>query len=495
MLLPSVWRRTSVCGITALALGACLLTPAAASAHRRASLEAPVSEEAAAGALNESSTAASSGEASGETRRQAREERRQARSERSEERRQARSQARSERRAGRADLSCTIELHAPHVASAGAALSLAGTLSCAEAESAADQTVTLYRKLAGTPGFTVLTTATTEADGTFGFAAFQLEGNSVFYASAGAARSVRTRVKAAPTITVSTPVAGTLLPASGGGRARSADAPAADPVAFTGTLSPATAGTNVALEREFRSGGWHRIAFGHVQANGDFSIVHGFSRPGQVTLRVLVRSHGRFMTSASAPVTYLVTRTRIRPITIQASPDPLAFGSSVSIAGTVTGAGEQALTLFARTKGGVFEPIAAGASSENAYSFSAMPLQSTRYRVASASGSSTIVTVTPTYAVTPVPAPTSAKTGEALTFTGVVAPAQGQAVDLERENLSGLHGYHVIASAPVSSAGSYSIAYTFTTVGEALLRIGVPAGAELDGGASAPFELEVTPGS
>ncbi len=499
MLLPSVWRRTSVCGVAALALGVCLLTPAAAGAHRRASLESAVGEEAAAAALGESSAAGQSSEAAPPSRREEREQRRQARSERAEERRQARSNTSGERRAGRADLGCAIELQAPHVADAGVALSLAGTLSCAESTAAADQAVSLYRKLARTPGFTLLASAVTEADGAFKFAASQLEGNSVFYATAGAARSARTRVSAAPAVTISAPAAGALLPAGGRGRARSADAPGADAVTFSGTLSPATASTNIALEQEFRGGGWHRIAFAHVDEDGSFSIVHSFSRTGQVTLRVLVRSHGRFITSASAPVTYLVTRLvtrhRVRPITIQTSPEELAYGSSLSIAGTVAGPAEQPLTLFAQTKGGAFEAIATGTSSANEYSFSAMPLQSTRYRVASASASSAVVTVTPTYALTPTPAPASAVVGEALTFTGIVAPAQEQTVDLERESLSGVHGYHVLASATVSPTGSYSIGYTFPALGQALLRISVRAGTDLGSTASQPFELQVTSNS
>lgn len=422
MLLHSVLRRAHVPGIAALALGACLLSPAGASAHMRRAVQATVSEEAAAGALAEPGSgspesAESPREARATERREAREQRRKARSERAEERREAHAQAGGRRRAARADAGCTIQLHAPHVASAGVALALAGTLSCGEAQSAAEQTVTLYRKLARTPGFTLLATATTQSDGAFELPATTLEGNSVFYASAGAARSARTRVKAAPALIITAPAPGTPLLAVGGERASSAAAPAAGAITFTGTLSPAAAGTNVQLQRELGGGRWQRVAFGRVQANGDFSIVHSFSRRGEITLRALVRSHGRFITSASAPVTYLLTR---HPGTALASK--------------------------------------------------------------------------PSSAVTPAPSPTSANVGEALTFTGTVAPAQGQTVDLERESLSGLHGYHVIASATVSASGSYTIPYTFAAIGPARLRIGVPANAALIAGASEPFELEVTPG-
>jgi len=422
MLLHSVWRRTHLPGIAALALGACLLTPAAASARVRPAVESAVSEEAAAGALAETTSGSPEGaesprEARAKARRQAREEKRQARSERAEERREAHAQAGSTRRAARADAGCTIRLRAPHLASAGAPLAIYGTLSCAEGESAAEQTVALYGRLVHTSGFTLAATATTQAGGAFELPT-TLEGDSVFYARAGAARSARTLVKAAPTVVLTAPAAGTPLLVAGARRASSAAAPAAGAVTFTGTLSPAGAGANVQLQRQLRGGGWMRIAFGHVQAGGAFSIAHTFSRPGEVTLRALVRSHGRFVTSASAPVTYLLTRRLGAPVASK-----------------------------------------------------------------------------PSSLVTPAPAPASATAGEALTFTGTVAPAEGQTVDLERESVSGVHGYHVIASATVSPSGSYAIAHTFTAIGPALLRIGVPADAALLAGASEPFELEVTPGA
>jgi hypothetical protein len=395
MLLPRIWRRLSVPGIAALALGLCLSSPTAASADRTTRLESGVSEQAAAGALQEE------GRESRESHRQARRERRQA---------------------ARADAGCAIELQAPRIATAGTPLSLTGTLSCTEAESAAEQTVTLYRKIVGTPGFALLATTDTEAGGAFHFAPSELEGDSVFYACAGAVRSARTRVKAAPGVTITAPTAATPLLASGG-RATSAATPAAVAVTFTGTVSVADASTNVALQRELGNDRWQRIATGHVEEDGDFSIVHSFHRPGEVTLRVLVRSHRRFMTSASAPVTYTIVRAGSKQAT-GPSPHP------------------------------------------------------------------------PTYAVTATPSPTSVRAGETLTFTGTVAPAhEGQTVNLERESLSGLHGYHVIATGTVSSSSGYSIAYAFPAVGEALLRIGVPGDAQIGGGWSEPFTLEVTPGA
>jgi hypothetical protein len=433
MLLPRIWRRLSAPAIAALALGLCLSSPAAASAHRRARLESGVSEEAAAGTLQGSTTSGSpaggetstppagetstpsSGETStGSSANTGREERRESR----ESRRQAR---RERRQAARADAGCTIELQAPRVATAGAPLEITGTLSCGEGEGTSEETVTLYRKIVGTPGFALLASTSTEAGGVFHFAPSELEGNSVFYACAGAVKSARIRVEAAPAVAITAPAPSTPLLASGRDHAASAATPPAGAVTFTGTVSPTDASTNVALQRELGDDHWQRIATGHVEEDGDFSIVHDFSRPGEVTLRALVRSHGRYMTSASAPVTYRIVRAGSEQATSPTSPPSV-------------------------------------------------------------------------YVIDATPAPASVKAGETLTFTGTVAPAhEGQTVNLERESLSGLHGYHVIATATVSSSSSYSIAYAFPTAGVALLRIGAPGDAGIGAGSSEPFKLEVTP--
>jgi len=439
MLLPRIWRRLSVPGIAALALGLCLSSPAAASAHRRARLESGVSEEAAAGSLNESTSGSpapseTSTPPAGETSTPAAGETStpsgatsagssaDTRWEEKRELHESRRQARRERRqAAQAAAGCTIELQAPRIAMAGGPLGLSGTLSCSEPASPPEQTVTLYRRLVGTPGFALLATTSTETGGAFHFAPSELEGNSVFYACVGAVRSARVRVKAAPAVAITAPAAGTPLLVGGRDHAISAAAPDTGAVTFTGTVSPVDASTNVALEREFGDDRWQRIATGHVQEGGDFSIVHVFSRPGEVTLRALVRSHGRFMTSASAPVTYKIVRAGSTQVTGPTAPPPV-------------------------------------------------------------------------YSIDATPSPTSTIAGEALTFTGTVTPAhEGQTVNLERESLSGLHGYHVIATGTLSSSSGYSITFEFSAAGGALLRISVPGDAEIETGSSEPFKLEVTP--
>ena len=407
-----------------------------------------------------------------------------------------RSEERRARREARAQTECSVSLEAtlPTI-TAGAPLTLTGTLSCPEAGSSAGQSVTLYQKVAHTPGFSIVATATTEANGTFRFTPSGVEVNSVFYVRAGGAKSARVSVKVTPEITIETPTAGTQLPV---GTARTASDSATDSgaVTFTGKVSPTDAGATVALQREYAGESWHHIGVGQVNAEGGYSIEHTFFRAGQATVRVVVHSHGLYMNSASTPVTYQISRrSRSRQITIKGSTDPIAYGLGVTISGTVAGAGGQPVTLLAQTPEGKFAPLATGVTgSGGEYSFVVSPLQSTRYRVTSATASSADLAEGVTYALTPTPAATTVPVGEPTTFTGTAIPAhEGQPVELERQYASGL-GYHVIATGTVSSSSTYSIAHTFTDAGAETLRIRVPGeGGSIQGVASAAFKLEVTP--
>jgi hypothetical protein len=386
-------RRGTSLAIAALATCICLLSPPAASARVGTGLRSAVSEETAAGPLLEPTTETPAGEPSPESRR---EERRKRREERRTQHR--------ERRANRnlsAETSCSVTLRAtPAIVKVGAPLSLAGTLTCPEASSAADQTVTLYQMLARSGGFYIAATTPTEASGTFQFSPTELAVNSNFYVIADGAQSESTSVRVMPQVTIATPLAGTqLLAASGRATRAEANAENASAVTFTGTVTPANAGTRVALQREDGNGAWSRIGGGEVDAEGEYSIAHTFYRPGRANIRVIVHAHGLDLTSISAPVTYQISRRRNRLLTIQASADPIAYGLALTITGTVAGALDAPVTLSAQTGNGAFVKVGETVSTGDEYSFSESPLQSTRYRVSTATASSAVLAVE----VTPAP--------------------------------------------------------------------------------------------
>ena len=129
---------------------------------------------------------------------------------------------------------------------------------------------------------------------------------------------------------------------------------------------------------------WHRIGFGRVEPGGTFSIIHRFRVPGDASIRVLVRSDGINVPSGSNDLEYEISQAQNPKLTIETSQDPITYGQSVVISGTLAGATEgQPVTLFARTitqRG--FAPIAEVKTGPGgSYSFPAQtPVNSTLYQ-------------------------------------------------------------------------------------------------------------------
>lgn len=203
---------------------------------------------------------------------------------------------------------CTVALEAAQSEIAPATpFDLAGRLSCPEGVNAEGQTVTLYQKAAHTPGFAASASTATEANGAFQFALPGVEVDSVFFVRCDGAKSSRVRVKVAPQVDIEAPATGAQLFAGAGRTTSDSSASAAAQVTITGTVSPVEAGATVELQREDRSGGWYFIGRGHVDAEGKFSIVHTFFKRGEAHIRVMAHSHGLFMATASASVTYRIS--------------------------------------------------------------------------------------------------------------------------------------------------------------------------------------------
>ena len=491
-------RRAAHLGIPAFVLCLGLLSPVAASGNARPASGASTSPSSTADASSPSNAnlestianpepvAAPSAEpgpgTSGEARLARREERRKQR----EERRAA--------RAAEGEAGCTIDLEAPAPVTAGDPASLLGHLSCPAADVAA-QTVTFYQKVPHTSGFVLAGTATTEADGAFQFAPSELHTNSIFYATADNLKSNRTHLRITPAVTLNAPAAGTQLFV---GAARGQDGTSAGKaVTFTGTISPVGAGAVVALQREDGGDGrWHQVALGQVGAQGAYSITHVFHRAGKASIRVVVHFRGLDTRAASNPVAYQISRRQHEQLTIEASSQTISYGQSVTIGGTVAGAISQPVTLLAQTSTGTFEPVAQSTTNGSGeYTFTASPVQDSRYRVTWETRSSVTQPVNVAYALTAEPAASTIQAGGQLTVSGNVNPSQaGQGVRLERQNSSGV-GFHVVASGTVSSGSTYSITVAVPQPGTDLIRVTVPGYASNASASSAPFSVQVTPAS
>lgn len=379
---------------------------------------------------------------------------------------------------------------------AGETVSLSGKLACPTSASVANQPITVYQAQGGASasGRSIAGTAITQADGSYQLTPAAFTTNTVFFARSQRAHGAHTAVKVAPAVTLDGPPTVAQLATAARGYAHSATRNRAT---FTGTVSPTDTGALVALQVEYSASGehWRPVAFGQVGPGGSYSITHGFRTPGLASVRVVVhpRGHGK-VAAASEPLSYVISQAQNPRLTIDTSADPISYGQSVTISGVAAGVANHPVTLLARTPGGAFAVVATSTTdASGGYDFTQSPLQSTSYRVTVATTMSTVLFEGVKFLLSPAPEPSTAEAGQALTFTGTVAPLHaGQVVRLERRNPAGI-GYSVVDTGTVNAESTYSITYTAHTVGSYTLRIKVPAGSGNQSSASEPFSVEVTP--
>ncbi|MHB8243503.1 MAG: hypothetical protein ACYDHN_16130, partial [Solirubrobacteraceae bacterium] len=371
--------------------------------------------------------------------------------------------------------------------SEGESVEVFGRLACAGNTSAASQTVTIYGRAAGdSGGFQAVGTATTEAGGYYSFLVPSVSNDSIFYASAAGTRTRRRIVRVAPVVKLVGPNENTQLLT---GR-RSA-------VLFKGTVNRQDSGATVVLQRENATSNeeWHSIERPVlVSASGEFAITHRFVVPGDANIRVVVRTHGRFsVRGISNTLNYQISQKENPRLTLNASSDPISFGQTVTLSGTVAGAVNQPVTLLARGRGAGYAVVAQGTTNASGeYSFLQGPQQSTFYRVTSGSVGSAVLFEGVKYVLTANVSATTVQSGQPLTFSGTVTPAlDGHPVYIEREDALG-GGFHVVEVGQVHGS-SYSIPDVIFGSGKETFRVKVPGDPANQTVSSSPFTIEVTP--
>jgi hypothetical protein len=387
-----------------------------------------------------------------------------------------------------------IESIAEKQITAGETATIEGRLQCDVAGIAGGQPVVLYAHSAGTAGFVPVGSTTTEASGAYSLTSPAENTNTSFYVRSHGARSGSKRLRVALQVT--------LNPLTNVAEGGVIETGAPNQETFTGTISPATAdvGARVILQRENAATGeeWHRIGIGSVEAGGTFSIPHIFRVPGDASIRVLVRSDGLNVPSPSNELEYEISQTQNPSLTISSSADPISYGQQVVISGVLAGATTpQTVTLLGRTvhqQG--FAPIAeVSTGAGGAYSFPAQaPVNSTLYRVKAGRGEKSAVLYEGVKDVlTAEASPTTLAAGQAVTFSGTVAPDHaGHVIYLERENASG-SGFHVVQKGYVLPNSTYSIVHQVYVPGTKVYRIDIPGGPDNGRAVSQPFTIQVTP--
>jgi hypothetical protein len=391
---------------------------------------------------------------------------------------------------GRCDVNINV---APRVITSGDTVVAFGRLHChgrlQSPTGAGEKPVKLLERTAGAGGFAVIQTTNTDARGFYEFTVPAVQSNSTFFVRSHGAASGRREVRVAAQVTLTGPPEGTQLFTG-----------PAHKVTFSGTVSPADEGARVTLQRQNAATGneWHRIDLGRVAAGGSFTIVHTFVVPGDANLRVLVRSHGRNIASPSNVLTYEISQAQNTYLTIQASLDPISYGQSVTISGTLAGGAKMPVTLLAHTaRQHGFAPVAEVTTDASGnYTFGAQsPVNSTFYQVKGAGRTSAILYEGVKDVLSAAVSQTTVAAGQPLSFTGTVAPDHtSHVIFLERQNASGT-GFHVVQVATLGAGSSYSITHTVYDPGTKVFRVTIPGGPENEGASSTPFTITVTPGS
>lgn len=402
---------------------------------------------------------------------------------------------------------CVVNINvAPQRITAGDSVVVFGRLRCRHRPAeAGGQAVKLFQHIYGTPGFVPVQSTTTDASGFYELNTAAIETNSVFYVRSHGAASGRRRVRVEAQVTFTGPPEGTQLLTG-----------QANKVTFSGTVSPADVGARVILQRQNAVTGdaWHRIDVGIVQASGAYSITHTFIVPGDANLRVLVRSQGRNIPSVSNILTYEISQAQNPNLTIFASADPIAFGQTVTITGTLAGGAHVPVTLLAHTDRQRFAPVAQVMTDGSGnYSFPGQsPVNSTFYMVQSNPSScvptakkacpavralrgvrSAVLYEGVQDVLTAQVSASSVQAGQTLTFSGTVAPDHtGHVIYLERKNATG-DDFHVVQVARVGPGSAYSIVHKVYVPGTKIFRVRIPGGPENEGAVSQPFTILVTP--
>ncbi len=382
---------------------------------------------------------------------------------------------------------CDINIHvAPRLITAGDPVVIFGRLACPRHTG---QTVRLFHHVRGVPGVRPVGVTRTDARGLYEFsrADGKVQSNRYWFVRSRGARSARAYIRVAAQVTLSGPAQGTQL-LTGPKNA----------VTFTGTVNPADVGARIILQRQNAATGnddWRRIDAGRVTATGRFSITHTFVVPGDASIRVLVRSRGRNIPSPSNLLEYEISQAQNPALTIVSSQDPISFGQSVTISGTLAQGPLQPVTLLARTAAQpAFTPVAAAVTdAQGRYSFPAQsPANNTQYVVRSAMRSSAVLFEGVHDLLTAQASSTSVQAGQPVTFSGTVAPDHtGHVIYLERRNADSGE-FHVVQVASVGSGSLYSITHRIYDPGNDVFRVFIPGGPENEGAASQTFTIQVS---
>ncbi|HEX3802819.1 MAG TPA: hypothetical protein VHV75_08285 [Solirubrobacteraceae bacterium] len=285
--------------------------------------------------------------------------------------------------------------------------------------------------------------------------------------------------------------------------ASSAGVTTAQPVTFTGTVSPTHSHERVLLQQQNSTSGdgWQTIAAGSTNGSSAFAITHRFRSAGSYTLRTYFPSDPRNLASESSTITETVQQEQNPSFTIGGSAAVIADGQPVTISGTLYAAGSTTpqpntqVTLYGKQIHGAFKALASGTTdSSGNYTFTQIPLHNAVYLVETAGGAheqtahlyvgvQDVVTISASASTIAVGAP--------VTISGTATPEHsGHVIYLQEQNSAG--DWVNVESGYVSASSTYSFSYTPGQLGTLQLRVAITGGPVNVGNVSTPVTVTVS---
>jgi hypothetical protein len=393
------------------------------------------------------------------------------------------------------------------VIAVGESAAAAGALTCAGEPEPGVQTVTLYGRSLTSPAWAVVTTGSTEKNGSYSIPVSGLTHNTEFYAVSHNVRSPRRAERVLAEVKVSGPTEGVQPTTLKTGHPNE--------VTFTGSVSPEDENSLVVLQRQDSAKGeeWHRIGKpALVGKGGAFTIKHVFEVPGPANIRVVLHAPGLNVASPSNTLSYEIEQRQNPSLVINTSADPISAGQTFTISGKVGTSGEKVpmgtpVKLFARAAHHFgFSQVTETKTSDEAgdYTFASQaPMEGTFYKAEALGKHSAQLYEGVKYVLTASISPgTTLEEGKPVTFSGTVKPGvAGHKVYLERENAAHT-AFHVIETGevvapepPTKPEFTFKIEYRFYVTGTTKVRIKVPGDPQNGSTVSETFTLQVNPAS
>ncbi len=357
----------------------------------------------------------------------------------------------------------------------------------------ADQLVTLYHRINPNPGFTIIGTTRTNANGQYEFTREEgiVDTNREWFVRGPGhthSRTVHERVDALVSLAAS----------STSGLTR-------HPIVFSGHVTPDHTGGVVALQvQKGSTDDWRTIKVARIGAGSNYTISQAWRVPGAYDVRVKFRGDARNTPAVSDITSVVIEQTEVPGFTINTSDpivqnlQPFTISGVLDSPGSSTGEPSTSVSLFAKVpqSGGPYREVSTTTTgTDGSYSFA--NVQSTTnelylVRTTFAPRRHTAVLFQGVQDVVTMSSSSSTSTVDGhVVFTGNVTPDKaGHAIYLQKLGKDG--DWHTVEVRFLNNASTFQFGWTFGTAGTKEFRARITGGPANVGGASAPVTIVVS---